>query len=177
MQAFCFSLDLKESFVIIRTAKEIDLIDLHSIYRDAVLDSTATFDTIVPTLEERRHWLLAHNKDNHPLLVAEEHGRVAGYASLSEFNPKKAYASTVELSVYVAQDFRRRGFGLALARAVIELARGDERTHRVVSLVTADNTASIRLHEILGFRFVGTLTEAGCKFGRYLDVIYFELGV
>ena len=59
----------------------------------------------------------------------------------------------------------------------IDLARKDARTHRVVSLVTADNVPSIKLHERLGFRFVGTLTEAGYKFGNYLDVIYFEMPV
>ncbi len=167
----------KVTAVIIRPATEFDLVDLHAIYRDAVLKSTATFDTFVPSLEERRHWLLAHNKDNHPLLVADIDGRAAGYASLSEFNPKKAYAGTVELSVYIDAARRRRGLGLALSHAVIELARADPRTHRIVSLVTADNAASIRLHERLGFRFVGTLTEAGFKFGKYLDVIYFELAV
>lgn len=163
--------------MIIRPAKEIDLVDLHSIYRDAVLETTATFDTMVPTLEERRHWLLSHNQDNHPLLVADVDGRAVGYASLSEFNPKKAYSTTVELSVYIDKRHRSRGYGLALSRAVIDLARKDARTHRVVSLVTADNVPSIKLHERLGFRFVGTLTEAGCKFGNYLDVIYFELPV
>lgn len=175
--ASCFFICREGEAVTIRPAKEIDLVELHSIYRDAVLKSTATFDTMVPTLEERRHWLLEHNKDNHPLNVAEIDGRVVGYASLSEFNPKKAYASTVELSVYIADGHRSQGLGLMLAQSVIELARKDPNTHRVVSLVTSDNAASIKLHEKLGFRFVGTLTEAGCKFGRYLDVIYLELAV
>ena len=64
--------------MIIRPAKEIDLVDLHSIYRDAVLETTATFDTMVPTLEERRHWLLSHKQGNHPLLVADVDGRAVG---------------------------------------------------------------------------------------------------
>ena len=78
---------------------------------------------------------------------------------------------------YIADGHRSQGLGLMLAQSVIELARKDPNTHRVVSLVTSDNAASIKLHEKLGFRFVGTLTEAGCKFGRYLDVMYLELAV
>ena len=85
--------------------------------------------------------------------------------------PYKALASKGSVNFHVKKS------GLMLAQSVIELARKDPNTHRVVSLVTSDNAASIKLHEKLGFRFVGTLTEAGCKFGRYLDVMYLELAV
>ena len=104
--------------MIIRPAKEIDLVDLHSIYRDAVLETTATFDTMVPTLEERRHWLLSHNQDNHPLLVADVDGRAVGYASLSEFNPKRPTAPRSSSRSISTSRHRSRGYGLALSRAV-----------------------------------------------------------
>ncbi len=163
--------------MLIRPAEEKDLPELLAIYTDEVLHGTATFDTVPPSYEMRLAWLRSHNQDNHPLLIAEIDGHAAGYASLSEFISKKAYASTVELSVYVSKNFRGHGAGKALCNAVIQLARDDPRTHRVISIVTTENTASLKLHEKLGFRNAGTLTEAGLKFGRYLSVSYLELAV
>ncbi len=163
--------------MIIRPACYSDLVELVAIYNNEVLHGTATFDTEPVTADSRLAWFEAHNKANHPLWVAEIEGRVAGYVSLSTFNPKTAYSTSVELSVYVSQDFRRQGVGLALSQAMIDWAKADSRTHRIYSLVTSDNIASRTLHEKLGFRFVGTVTEAGRKFGRFLDVDFWELAV
>ncbi|HBC70309.1 MAG TPA: GNAT family N-acetyltransferase [Sutterella sp.] len=163
--------------MLIRKAEQRDLPRLLEIYNREVVNGTATFDLEPLTLAERQKWFDAHNRDNHPLLVAEVEGVAVGYASLSRFHEKAAYGTTVELSVYVEPAHCGRGIGQTLARAVIDSARADPRTHRVVSLVTASNTASRRLHEKLGFRHVGTITEAGMKFGRFLDVDYWELAV
>lgn len=163
--------------MLIRTAHPNDLPALVAIYNEQVLNGTATFDTVPVTIEERRAWLLDHNIDNHPLWVAEVDAKAVGYASLSTFNPKQAYASTVELSVYVDVSHRGQGIGRALAQAMIDWARDDARTHRIVSLVTTENTASMHLHERLGFRHVGTLDEAGTKFNRWLSVAFWELSV
>lgn len=161
----------------IRTAEPADLPKLLDIYNYEVKNGVATFDTEPWTLEERGRWMAEHNVANHPLVVAEIGDEVAGYASLSAFNSKGAFASTVELSVYVDAGYRGEGVGRALTEAVIRLAREDCRTHRVVSVITDGNEASIALHEKLGFRRTGEITEAGIKFGRYLSVIYFELAV
>ena len=159
----------------IRPADERDLEALTAIYNHAVEHSTATFDLRPQAPAERLDWLRAHNRENHPLLVAEEGTTVMGYASLSAFAKKPAYASTAELSLYVGEAFRRRGVGLALAEAVLRLAREDSRTHLVLSLITAENAASIALHRRLGFTRFGVLPEAGWKFGRYLSVEYWGL--
>lgn len=161
----------------IRTAQLSDLPELVEIYNFEVVNGTATFDTQPVTVESRQAWFDAHNQENHPLWVAEIDGRVAGYVSLSTFNSKAAYSTSVELSLYVNQNFRRRGVGLALANAIIDWAKTDTATHRIYSLVTSENTASKILHKKLGFRFVGTITQAGRKFDRYLDVDFWELAV
>ena len=163
--------------MVVREATESDLSALLAIYNDEVAHGTATFDTEPREGEAARGWLAAHNRDNHPLLVAVEDGEVMGYASLSPYNPKAAYAATVELSVYVAGACRGRGVGAGLVQAILEMAREDPRTHLVVSLVTHGNEASVRLHGHLGFSYVGTLHEAGEKFGRLLDVDIYELRV
>jgi len=163
--------------MLIRTAEQRDLPRLLEIYNAEVVNGVATFDLEPLTLAERQKWFDAHNRDNHPLLVADVDGTAVGYASLSQFHEKAAYGTTVELSVYVDPAFCGQGIGKALALAVIDFAKADPRTHRVMSLVTSSNTASRRLHEKLGFRHVGTITEAGMKFGRYHDVDYWELAV
>ena len=83
--------------------------------------------------------------DNHPLSVAEIEGRVAGYSSLSSYREKEAYKSTVELSIYISPDFRKRGIATALMAFILEEAKADPRTHMVVSVITAGNEASCKL--------------------------------
>lgn len=159
---------------LIRLADKKDLPALLDIYNDEILHGTATFDTKPLSLQQRSAWLESHNKGNHPLIVAERDGQVLGYASLSAFNSKPAYDSSTELSVYVRRDMRGQGIGMLLTKSILAMAARDPVTHRVYSLVTADNAASIALHRKLGFRLVGTITEAGSKFGRWLDVTYWE---
>lgn len=162
---------------IIRQALASDLPRLLEIYNEEVEHGTATFDTKPLSLEDRRVWFEAHNKDNHPLIVLEQDNTVWGYASLSTFNAKPAYASSTELSVYVHKNAHGLGYGQLLAQAILQMAVGDPATHRVYSLITAENQASIALHRKLGFRLVGTITQAGKKFDRWLDVTYWEKAV
>lgn len=161
----------------IRTALPSDLPEMLEIYNYEVKNGTATFDLTEKTLEERKIWFDAHNRENHPLLVACEGVRVLGYASLSPYREKQAYAGTVELSVYVAPACRGRGVGTALMQAILALAKEDRRTHTVISVITQGNAQSVRLHERFGFSYSGTLHEVGYKFGKYLDVENYELKV
>lgn len=161
----------------IRPAREEDLPALLAIYNHAVLHSVATFDLEPLSLADWQAWYTRHNVDNHPLLVAVIGGVPVGYATLSSYRPMPAYRSTTELSLYIHPDFRRRGLGRLLAERILETARADERTHMVISVITAENEASCHLHEQLGFTLCGHLHEAGYKHGRYHDVLHYELKV
>lgn len=161
----------------IRKAERRDLQALLDIYNYEVKHGVATFDIHPKNLAQWEEWFDAHNTDNHPLLVAETAGHVAGYASLSAYREKEAYRSTVELSVYIAPGDRRKGIASALMEEILRIAREDERTHSVISVITSENEASIRLHERFGFEFCGCLPEVGVKFGRYLGVTNYRLGV
>ena len=140
-------------------------------------NGTATFDVEPRAGAAGEAWFAAHNTGNHPLLVAEEDGKVLGYASLSPYRDFDAYLQTVELSVYVAPESRGRGIASALMEAVLRLAREDAGTHTVVSVIAGGNAASVRLHEKFGFTYSGALHEVGLKFGRYLDIVNYELRV
>lgn len=161
----------------IRTAKEEDMPELLDIYNYEVEHGFATFDLTPKTMEERMVWFRDHNVGNHPLIVAEEDNRAVGYASLSSYRPKEAYKTTVELSIYVSKDYRRKGIAGKLAAAIIEIARSNDDVHTVISVITGGNEASILLHENLGFAYSGTMKEMGMKFGKMLDIINYQLMV
>lgn len=165
------------SKIVIRRGQKADIPALLDIYNYEVLHGVATLDLEPRTLDEWTFWYEAHNVDNHPLYVAELDGQVAGYASLSAYRTKEAYRSTVELSVYIGPDYRRKGIASKLMESILEEGRRDDRTHLIVSVITAGNEASERLHEAFGFEYVGTLREVGIKQGHYRDTVEYALYV
>ncbi|MDO5416961.1 MAG: GNAT family N-acetyltransferase [Lachnospiraceae bacterium] len=161
----------------IRTAEASDVPKLLDIYNYEVLHGTATFDIHPKTLEERMVWFREHNVDNHPLIVAETEGQVAGYASLSPYREKEAYAATVELSVYVDAACRGKGTAAALLTEILNMARERPDIHTVISVITDGNEVSVHLHEKFGFLYCGTMHEVGEKFGRKLGIVNYQLMV
>ncbi|EDY53486.1 phosphinothricin N-acetyltransferase [Streptomyces sviceus ATCC 29083] len=164
----------------VRPGVEGDLKALADLYNHYVRETPITFDTAVFTPEERRPWLLSHPEDGpYRLMVAtdtESTGtsqRILGYATSSPFRAKAAYATSVEVTVYVAPDAGGRGVGTLLYKALFEALAGED-VHRAYAGITQPNEASTRLHERFGFRYVGTYREVGRKFGRYWDVAWYE---
>lgn len=133
----------------------------------------ATFDLDEFTLDERREWF-SHYGGHYPLIVAEQDGVIAGYASLSRYREKAAYDRTVESSVYVHPKFHGQGIGKALMVDILERAKTCGH-HVVIAGITSGNEASVRLHEGLGFQFVGRFREVGHKFGQWQDVDFYQL--
>ena len=160
--------------VLIRPATEHDLPAILAIYNDAIENSTAVFSYVPHTLEMRREWWDAKRKDGFPVLVAGVNGEVAGFATYGRFRAWPAYKYTVEHSVYTAPPFRRQGIARRLMLALLERARAHE-YHAVIGGVVAENAASVSLHQSLGFTEVAQFREVGFKFGRWLDLKFFEL--
>lgn len=160
-----------------RIAELKDMPELLEIYNYEVLHGVSTFDLNIKTLEERMEWFYSHNIANHPLIVAVVDEAVAGYASLSSYRDKEAYAATVELSVYVHPEYRRRGVARYLMGEILKEARQRDDVHTVISVITEGNEASVKLHEVFGFRCCGTMDEVGRKFGRMLGIVNYQLMV
>ncbi len=161
--------------MIIRTAEEKDMPAMLEIYNYEVEYGLSTFDLNPKTMEERMEWFKAHNIGNHPLIVAEEEGKAVGYASLSSYRDKEAYATSVELSVYIDKNYRCKGIAGALSAAILEIAKGRDDIHTVISVITGGNEASVRLHERLGFVHCGTIREVGVKFGKLLNIENYQM--
>jgi len=109
-----------------------------------------------------------------PYLVAEVSGRVTGYAYASHYRSRPAYRFTVEDSVYVHPDFRGLGLGRMLLSRLIELCNAGGYRQMIAIIGESNNTASIRLHETLGFRRAGVLESVGRKFGRWIDTVLMQ---
>ncbi|GHH80208.1 phosphinothricin N-acetyltransferase [Streptomyces sulfonofaciens] len=164
------------SEVQVRPGTEADLGALTDIYNHYVRDTAITFDISVLTPDERRPWLLSHPQDGpHRLLVAQDRvsGTILGYATSGPFRAKPAYATSVEVSVYLAPDAVGRGTGTLLYKHLFE-ALAEEDVHRAYAGIAQPNVPSTRLHEHFGFRHLGTYREVGRKFGRYWDVAWYE---
>lgn len=157
----------------LRATVEDDLPSILEIYNDAVLNLTATFDVEPKSLEERRKWFQRHG-GNFPLISAVIGGNVVGYCSISPFSQKRGYSPTVELSVYVQKDSRRKGIGILLMNEVISRAK-ELGYHAIISIIAGNNEPSVELHKKLGFEPVGHLRQVGYKFSKWQDVDYYEL--
>ncbi len=152
----------------IRRATPDDLPAITEIYNDAVLNTIATFDTQPKTLEEQKAWFDEHGM-KYPLMVAEIDGAITGWASLSRWSGRCAYANTAEISVYVSGTHRGKGIGGKLVREIV--AEGQRvGLHTLIARIADGNEVSIRLHESAGFKHIGIMHEVGEKFGKLIDV-------
>ena len=158
----------------LRTAEESDLPALAEILNDEIRSGTASWTETPKSVEDMRRWLEERRGSGMPVLVAEEAGRVIGYASYGSFRRGEGYRLTVEHSVYVARAVRRRGVARALMHRLIFEARAAG-LHRMIGGVSADQPASVALHRSLGFAEAGRLGEVGRKHGRWLDLVLMQL--
>jgi phosphinothricin acetyltransferase len=157
----------------IRLATVDDLEAIRTIYNHYVALSTCTFQIEPETPAERLVWF--HDRSaNHPVTVAEEGGGVVGWAALSPWKSRCAYAHAAEASVYIHHEHHRRGVGRALLLDLIERAR-PAGIRTIIGGACSEQTASLKLQAALGFTLVGTFREVGQKFGRKLDVTYMQL--
>ena len=153
---------------------------IRTIYNVEVEASTVTFDLIPRTEAEQRSWISEHS-GAYPCLVAVatsepgfEPGVILGYASLSPFRDRPAYATTVENSVYVDRAARGLGLGRSLLGAIIEAA-ASQGFHSIIARITGHNGLSVTMHQQAGFDVVGIEREVGRKHGAWLDVIELQL--
>lgn len=159
--------------VTIRAAVASDLAAINEIYNHYVRHSTCVWTTVPCSDVERRAWF-EERGDAMPVIVAVLDGRVVGWGALSSFRAAYTASGTLEDSVYVHHEFHRRGVGRRLLTELIRAAR-QAGLCSILANISADQTASIRLHEGLGFERVAHLRRVGRKFDRWLDAVYLQL--
>ena len=152
----------------LRRATVADATAMAAIYNDAVATTIATFDTQPRSAADQLRWLEQHAAP-FVALVADVGGEVVGWASLSPWSERRAYAQTGEVSVYVEAQHRGSGVGRALVERLVEEG-GRAGFHTLLARIADPNPASFHLHTSLGFRSIGVMREVGLKFGRRIDV-------
>lgn len=146
-----------------------------SIFNDVIATSTALYDYRLRTAETMETWFQTKLQGNFPVLGAlTPDGQLMGFGTYGTFRIQPAYKYTVEHSVYVAREFRGQGVGRRLLEEVIAVATR-QGYHVLIGAIDAENATSIALHRQLGFCEAGTLRQVGFKFGRWLDLVFYQL--
>lgn len=162
----------------IRHALPDDLDRITEIYADAVTNGTASYELEPPSRAEMGERYDNLTDAGYPYLVAERNSVILGYAYAGPFRARPAYRFIVEDSIYVAPEAKGAGVGKALMQALI-----DESTvlgFRQIIAVIGDghaDSASVRLHEKLGFHHTGRMEGSGYKHGRWLDTVFMQLAL
>lgn len=157
----------------IRPARRSDLADLVSIYNHYIRTTAFTFDIEPYTAATRSAWFDAFDGYRRQCFVADAGGRITGYGCSGEFKAKAAYATSVEVSIYIAPDQQRRGIASALYEALFA-AIAPHGVHRAYAGITQPNEPSVALHRAFGFEQVARYEEVGFKFDRFWDVIWMQ---
>jgi L-amino acid N-acyltransferase YncA len=155
----------------IRDAVESDLSRILEITNHAIVHTTAVWTIAPTTLDARLRWFRDRASHGFPVLVAERAGVVFGFASYGEFRPWEGYRHTVEHSVYVHPEAQGRGLGRKLLTALLAHA-ARQGFHVMIGGIEARNAASVALHKWADFEEAGVLREVGCKFDRWLDLLF-----
>jgi phosphinothricin acetyltransferase len=154
--------------IIVRKATPDDLTAITEIYNQAILKTTATFDTEPKSLEEQKVWFESHGP-KYPILVAEQDNKIVGWASLSKWSDRCAYSDTAEISLYIDEKERGKGIGRKLLETIV-LEGEKAGLHSIIARIAEGNEMSIHLHKSVGFEHIGVMKEVGRKFGRLLDI-------
>ena len=146
-----------------------------SIFNEAILSSTALYDYKPRTPGMMQGWFEAKKKGNFPVIgVVTEEGELLGFGSYGTFRAWPAYKYSVEHSIYIEKRFRGQGIGTRLLEEIVNCAR-NQSYHVLIGGIDSQNAASIRLHRRFGFEHAGTIRQVGFKFGRWLDLDFYQL--
>ena len=146
-----------------------------AILNEEILSSTALYEYQPRGLDSMAEWFAAKEANRFPVIGAlGEDGELLGFASYDTFRARPAYKYSVEHSVYVRRDRRRQGLGWGLMQRLIDVAH-QQQYHVMIGGIDLANSGSIALHEKLGFVHAGTIRQAGFKFGRWLDLSFYQL--
>lgn len=151
-----------------------DVSAIAAIYKHYVETSTATFDLTWPG-ETFMGEKFGHMVElGHPVVIAEgAGGALLGYSYASVYRPRPAYRFTCENSVYCAPGASGKGLGTAMMTEIIRLSQAFG-FKQMIAVITAEQAASIRLHEKLGFTHIGRHPQLGLKFDRWLDIVHMQ---
>lgn len=157
----------------IRSVKIEDAAQIAEIYNYYIKNTHHTFET-EPLSAEEMGERIAEVTVNYPFLVAEDEGEIVGYAFADKFKYGEGYNYSVEVSIYVKNEAKKKGIGTRLYEDLFRTLR-ENNIHTIVAGIALPNDSSVRFHENRGFSKVAHFREIGYKLGRWIDVGYWQL--
>jgi len=159
----------------IKFCTENQLPEILEIFNEAIINTTALYDYKPRTLDSMNEWYSVKQKGNYPVIGAfDEDDALLGFATYGSFRARPAYKYTIEHSVYIRKDVRGKGLGTTLLKELIKDAERQD-YHVMIGGIDTSNTKSVTLHEKEGFVFCGLIKQAGYKFGKWLDLSFYQL--
>lgn len=150
-----------------------DLAEILAIYNEVIRNTTAVYTEFELSAARGESWFEAKRGGGFPFIVSKDASGITGFGTFGEFRAPPCYQQTVEHSVHVRRDCRGQGIGRELVSELMARASAMQK-HIMIAGIDADNVASIKLHQSLGFVNVGHFHEVGFKFGRWLDLVFLE---
>lgn len=157
----------------IRSASAADAEPLARIYNHYVAATIVTFDEEPVAADHIASRIDESQFNELPWLVIESDGDICGYAHASRWHGRCAYRYALETTVYLHPECTGRGLGSQLYSRLLEDLR-ERNFHTALGGIALPNEASVALHEKLGFRKVAHFEQVGFKFGRWIDVGYWQ---
>lgn len=163
---------------LIRPATVEDLERIGEIYNQEIRSGTATWNYTAHSMAEFQNWFQHLQKHQFPLLVVEDQssGKVVGYANYDQFRTIQGFYKTVEHSIFLHPDYTGQGLGKQLLLRLIDIAK-NQGMHIMVAAIDSENTASIHLHQKLGFVQTGYMPQVGEKFSEWRDLVLMQLNL
>lgn len=152
----------------LRLIKETDVKDVLGIYKPFIKNTPITFEYTVPSIKKFRK-RVEHVTAKHPWIVAEENGRIVGYAYASVFKERMAFSWDVESSIYVVEDAGMQGIGTALYSAMEDILKL-QGFYNIYAIITTGVKRSLHFHEMMGYRKVYELDHCGWKFDQWYGI-------
>ena len=167
---------MKEA-ICVRAATPQDAEQLLEIYTPFVISedcsvSNVSFELTAPSLAEFRQRIVDISS-KYPYLVGEKDGQILGYVYCHPYRERLAYQWSVEVTIYLAPAGQGKGLGRLLYETMEKLLCLQGVT-MAYSCITVGNDHSIKMHEALGYRLIGTFTNSGYKNGQWLDTVWLE---
>ena len=167
---------MKEA-ICVRAAMPQDAEQLLEIYTPFVISedcsvSNVSFELTAPSLAEFRQRIVDISS-KYPYLVGEKNGQILGYGYCHPYRERLAYQWSVEVTIYLAPAGQGKGLGRLLYETMEKLLCLQGVT-MAYSCITVGNDHSIKMHEALGYRLIGTFSKSGCKNGQWLDTVWLE---
>ena len=156
----------------VRVVAERDAGAIADIYTPIVEKTHFSFETAPPTPEEMAS-RIRDTLERFPWLVCEDDGQIVGYSYASPHNERSAYQWGTDVSVYVAEQYRRRGIARDLYETLFDILRR-QGFYTAYAIIALPNPPSVALHEDLGFERIGLYEKAGYKQGEWHDVGHWE---